>query len=223
MKKDPNEKIKHTWNENAASWVQTVRSDALESRRLVTNEAILNTLLRLTGQRILDVGCGEGWLSHKLMEAGREVTGFDSSSGLIEQARRGTDAGFFVLSYEDFARSPRSVGKDFDIAVCNFSLLAETIAPLLQSLHQVIRPAGYLVIQTVHPFTASENFPYQDGWQEETFEGLPGQWSAMPWYFRTMSSWMREVTSAGWHIVECQEPLHPATGKPASLIVEAKR
>jgi 2-polyprenyl-3-methyl-5-hydroxy-6-metoxy-1,4-benzoquinol methylase len=223
MEKGPNEKIKQTWNENAASWVNAVRSDALESRRLVTNEAIVNAVLRLSAQRILDVGCGEGWLSHKLMEAGREVTGFDSSSELIEQARRGTDARFFVLSYEDFARSPHLVGEDFDIAVCNFSLLGETIAPLLQSLHQVMKPAGHLMIQTVHPFTASENFPYQDGWQEETFQALPGQWSAMPWYFRTMSSWMREVTSAGWHIVESQEPLHPATGKPASLILQARR
>jgi 2-polyprenyl-3-methyl-5-hydroxy-6-metoxy-1,4-benzoquinol methylase len=222
MEKDLNEKVKRSWNDNAASWVNAVRSEALESRRLVTNDAILKTVLRLNGQRILDVGCGEGWLSHKLMEAGHVVAGFDSSSELVEQARRRTDAKFFVLSYEEFARAPYSVGHDFDIAVCNFSLLGETIAPLLRSLHQVIRPAGHLLIQTVHPFTASEKLPYQDGWREETFEGFPGEWSAMPWYFRTMSSWMREVISAAWHIVEWQEPLHPVTGKPTSLILEAK-
>jgi 2-polyprenyl-3-methyl-5-hydroxy-6-metoxy-1,4-benzoquinol methylase len=222
MGKEWNEKIQQSWNDNAASWVNAVRSEALESRRLVTNDAILKTVLRLNGERILDVGCGEGWLSHKLTEAGRVVAAFDSSSELIGHARHATDAKFLVLSYEQFTGAPYSVGQDFDIAVCNFSLLGETIAPLLKALHQVIKPCGHLLIQTVHPFTASEKLPYQDGWREETFEGLPGEWSAMPWYFRTMSSWMRQVTSTGWHIVECQEPLHPLTGKPASLILEAK-
>jgi SAM-dependent methyltransferase len=155
----------------------------MESRRLVTNDAILKTVVRLSGQRILDVGCGEGWLSHKLTEAGRVVAGFDSSSELIGHARHATDAKFLVLSYEQFTGAPYSVGQDFDIAVCNFSLLGETIAPLLKALHQVIKPCGHLLIQTVHPFTTSEGLPYRDGWREETFEGLPGEWSAMAMVF----------------------------------------
>ena len=40
----------------------------------------------IRGTRILDVGCGEGWLSHELAE--KYVTGFDVSLHLIEQATK---------------------------------------------------------------------------------------------------------------------------------------
>ena len=39
------------------------------------------------GQRILDVGCGHGWLAKNLNEQGAIVTAIDGSRGLIDIAR----------------------------------------------------------------------------------------------------------------------------------------
>lgn len=45
------------------------------------------------GERILDLGCGDGILTEKLMAAGAEVIGVDSSAPMIEAAKaRGVDA-----------------------------------------------------------------------------------------------------------------------------------
>lgn len=45
------------------------------------------------GERILDLGCGDGVLTQKIAAAGAEVTGVDSSPAMIEAAKRsGLDA-----------------------------------------------------------------------------------------------------------------------------------
>lgn len=212
--------IEQRWDRNAGSWASAVRSGAMESRRLVTDAAIVDAVLSSAAGRVLDVGCGEGWLARRLAAAGREVTGFDGSRELIRKAEGSGGAQFMVLSYDEFAREPQRVGNDFAVAVCNFSLLGEDIAQVLQALRRVAAPSGHLLIQTVHPLSVGDGARYEDGWREETFRNLPGEWAPMPWYFRTIGSWVRELRSAGWRIHDCIEPLHPATGIPASLILD---
>lgn len=221
MKKNLNDRIVESWNDNAGTWTQAVREHALESRRLITDQAVVNAVLNCGGSRILDVGCGEGWLGRRLADAGRDVTGFDACSELIQQAQFSGAGKFLILSYEQFASQPDRVGHDYDVLVCNFSLLTEDLAPVLKALRKVTKPSGHLLIQTVHPMVVAAGFRYEDGWREETFEGLSGQWSPMPWYFRTISSWVRELKSSGWQISGCMEPIHPVTGNPASLILDA--
>jgi 2-polyprenyl-3-methyl-5-hydroxy-6-metoxy-1,4-benzoquinol methylase len=219
---DVDDNITRSWQANALSWANVIRTDALESRRLVTNQAILDAVLAVPGQKVLDVGCGEGWLSRRLADAGRDVTAFDASPDLIREAQSSGGGVFLVLSYAEFADDAHRVGEEFDVVVCNFSLLDEDVTPVLAALRRVTRPRGHLLIQTVHPFAAAGE-RYQDGWREETFDRLPGVWSPMPWYFRTIGSWLRELRAAGWQILNCSEPLYPDAGMPASLILDATR
>src|SRR5262245_17222690 len=50
--------------------------------------ALLELLQPKPGERILDLGCGTGPLTAQIAAAGAEVVGIDSSSDMIEQARR---------------------------------------------------------------------------------------------------------------------------------------
>ena len=45
----------------------------------------------VTGQRILDLGCGEGRIARLLAGHGNDVVGVDLSGRLLEIARRGSD------------------------------------------------------------------------------------------------------------------------------------
>ena len=49
--------------------------------------AALDLLDPQLGERILDVGCGDGALTHKILERGAEVVGVDNSPGLVAAAR----------------------------------------------------------------------------------------------------------------------------------------
>ena len=209
-----------SWVANAAAWTQAVREGRIESRRLVTDAAVVEAVLRLRPERVLDVGCGEGWLCRRLTDEGVATTGIDASTPLVRAARTAHRGDYRVLSYDELVADPRYAGGPFDVVVCNFALLGADLAPVLAALRATLAEDGHLVVQTIHPWTQPP--PYADGWREETFDGFGEDgWTAMPWYFRTLGSWMAALTKAGFDRVEIDEPLHPETQQPASLVLLA--
>lgn len=216
---DRERKLKDSWNANAAAWTDVVRSGGIESRALITDQAVFEAVADLRPESVLDVGCGEGWLASRLDSADVRVTGFDASEALVIGARERSAGSFHVLDYDSFARDPYQLGSGFDVVVCNFSLLGARTHPLLKAMADVLAPRGKLVIQTVHPFTVVGEERYEDGWREEDFASMSAAFEvSMPWYFRTVGSWVRALNEAGFRVADCLEPVHPDTGRPLSLI-----
>ncbi len=214
-----------SWQANAANWTKAVREELIASRRDVTNEAILDLVRSLNPDRVLDVGCGEGWLVRELRtRLDCEVEGFDGSMELIEAAQEHDPAGrYTVLTYEALNENPDTLGWQGNLAVCNFSLLSEDLTPLLLAIRRSLEPGGQLVIQTLHSWSAAGDSGYQDGWREDDFRNLPdGDWAPMTWYFRTLSSWVRNLNAADFRIVDILEPRHPETGKAVSMIFHCR-
>ena len=56
-------KIIDSWHRNAAPWSLAIREDQIESRTLVTNQAIVDAIVSRSARTLLDIGCGEGWLA----------------------------------------------------------------------------------------------------------------------------------------------------------------
>jgi 2-polyprenyl-3-methyl-5-hydroxy-6-metoxy-1,4-benzoquinol methylase len=184
---------------------------------------VLTAVLQQSPRRVLDAGCGEGWLSRRIAEEGIEVVGVDGSAPLIEKAQSAGGAQFIQLSYDEFISQPTRAGRDFDVVVFNFSLFAEDIVRTLSAARDTLRPGGALIIQTVHPFNDADGHPYQDRWREEDFASMGAEFtSVMPWFFRTMSTWINAVIAAGYRMTELREPLNEVTGKPLSLVIIAQ-
>lgn len=214
------ERIIQSWHENAAAWTTAVQEDKIASRKLVTNRAIVEAVLRQDVHKVLDAGCGEGWLCRELAAQGIDVTGIDVSDALIETATRMGGGTFLTLGYEAFAQNPKLAGSGYNGIVFNFSLLDADIVRVLLAARKALVPGGCVVIQTVHPFTACGDAPYEDGWREEHFTAFGALFpTPMPWYFRTMGTWLSELSEAGFVLDKLEEPLHPETGRPASLIL----
>jgi 2-polyprenyl-3-methyl-5-hydroxy-6-metoxy-1,4-benzoquinol methylase len=211
------EKIINSWNKNTAPWVAAVRNGEIESRLLVTNQAIVDAVRSLSPATGLDIGCGEGWLVRAL--DGVAMTGVDVVPGLVDAARRAGGGQYHVMSYEDIARG--HLQQQVDVAICNFSLIGdESVAGLFRAAPSYLKPGGTLVVQTMHPVVACGDAPYLDGWREGSWAGFnAGFTDPPPWYFRTLASWVRLFNDNGLQLRELREPLHPNTGKPASLIL----
>ena len=218
------DRIDQSWVDNASAWVSAVREGKIPSRRAGTDAAIMNAIFERQPHRVLDAGCGEGWLARQLSERGISVTGFDGSAPLVDRAKEFGGGDFKHLGYDAFIENPSSAGGDYDVVAFNFSLFTADIVPTLRAAATVLRPGGSLILQTVHPFNDAEGERYEDGWREETFATMsPDFKTPMPWYFRTMKSWINSVVQAGLKLVEVREPLNKETGRPLSLLLIARK
>lgn len=218
----PESILLQSWHHNAQAWTEAVRSGAIESRRQVTDQAMLLAVMGRQPERVLDLGCGEGWLLRALAERGFEAVGVDGDPTLVEAARVAGSSPVHVASYEDLVEAKVDIGRDYDLICANFSLLHQDIIPLLAAMNALLVPGGALVIQTLHPWSVAAG-DYQDGWREETFDGFQGEWQPMPWYFRTLSSWLNALDMAGLQLISLREPQHPQSPVPQSLLMIAER
>jgi len=211
-----------SWNHNAQAWIEVIRSGGIESRLQVTDQAILLAVLSRQPERVLDLGCGEGWLLRTLTERGIDAVGVDGDPTLVAAAKAAGDSQVHLASYEALVEATVDIGRNYDLICANFALLHQDIIPLLAAMHALLAPGGALVIQTLHPWATAAG-DYQDGWRQETFAGFQGQWHPMPWYFRTLSSWLNALDMAGFRLASLQEPQHPQSAVPQSLLLVAEQ
>ncbi|MDI1475950.1 class I SAM-dependent methyltransferase [Polyangium sp. y55x31] len=103
-----------------------------------------------TGDRVLDVGCGSGIPTAKLLtEAGLSVHGIDISTEMLRLARRNAPGAHFEqVDVMSFSPEPGSFGG----ACAFFSLLMlprSEIPAALRKIVRALRPGGYLALAMV--------------------------------------------------------------------------
>lgn len=215
-------RILESWHKNALPWTEAVRLGQIQSRKLVTDRAVIDAVLGRSPRSVLDVGCGEGWLVRKLAAQAIRVTGVDVVPALIEQAQRAGGGHFCVASYEEIAAGKLTIS--VDVIVCNFSLLGyESVEGVFGAVPRMLNRNGSFIVQTIHPVAGCGNLPYQDGWREGSWDGFgPAFTDPAPWYFRTLETWRSLFLKNGLRLIETREPIHPITQQPASAIFIAE-
>jgi 2-polyprenyl-3-methyl-5-hydroxy-6-metoxy-1,4-benzoquinol methylase len=216
-------KILESWQLNAENWIQTIENSEIESRQLVTNQAIIDAIGKQVAEkemRIIDIGCGEGWLLKHLAGQGlKYLFGTDAIPELVETAKKGVPmANFAVCTYQEIAQGKLPF-RGFDLVSCNFSLLGkEGTEDLIKFLPHLLNKNGKVLIQTLHPrMIKFEN--YVSGWMAGSWAGMKREFQ-MPydWYFRTLEDWLLLFEEAKLKLIEMIAPIHPNTQQPASII-----
>jgi 2-polyprenyl-3-methyl-5-hydroxy-6-metoxy-1,4-benzoquinol methylase len=215
--------IIRSWHANAGPWARAIQAGSIQSRRLVTDRAIVDAVSSVSARRVLDVGCGEGWLARALSACGITVTGVDAAPELIAHAVRLGGGEFEVQEYRAIANRQWS-GGPFDTAVCNFSLLGEeSVESLLAGIGDYLDTGGHLVVQTLHPLAACGENPYRDGWRAGNWQGFGADFAdPAPWFFRTLESWFSMLQRCGFSVLQCREPTAAGASAPASVIFICK-
>jgi 23S rRNA-/tRNA-specific pseudouridylate synthase/ubiquinone/menaquinone biosynthesis C-methylase UbiE len=156
-----------SWD-HVASWYD----DLLEERGSDHHErVILPGVLRLlgakSGERVLDLACGQGILSKRLAGLGVRVVGVDASPKLIAAASRavsregeGPAPEFMVGDARDL---PAVVAGPFDAAACVMALMnIEPLEPVLRGVASLLKPGGACVAVVLHPAFRA---PGQTSWE----------------------------------------------------------
>ncbi len=211
--------IIESWEINASEWIKALQKQTIASRK-ITSPAIFNTIKKLNPAKVLDVGCGEGWLTYKLHQEGIEAVGIDGTPVLIKRAKT-REGHYFVQTFEEIIEGAQIPEGPFELAVFNFCLyLNEGTGEILKAVGKFLDGRQQLVIQTLHPFTfIGADFKYQSQWLPDSWKGLSGSFSSPhKWYFRTLQDWVTLIRDSGYKIEGIDEPTAKDGKAPASII-----
>lgn len=122
---------------------------------------MLAALGDLTGRRVLDLGCGEGYVARLLLSSGADfVHGFDISEEMVQLAQSAiTETCRQRLKFDvrDLSQGVDLPDSGFDVAVAVFLfnyLTRQETAEVLRQVVRLVRPGGRFVFTVPHPALA---------------------------------------------------------------------
>ena len=154
---DAHEETRAAWNANAAYWDARMGDTGND----FVNELIwpaARTLLDLqAGERVLDIGCGNGLYARRLVTLGGEVVAFDFAEEMIARARSYQSEFIERLTYHVLDATDEDAlltlgSGSFDVAFSTMALMdIADLEPLFRALPRLLKPKGRFVFATAHP------------------------------------------------------------------------
>ncbi len=121
-----------------------------QTQRQILGDAILGQLPKNPRLRVLDAGCGSGWLTEELSKKFAQVQGCDSSDFLLHQAK--TAHPELNLAKADLNTELPYPDEYFDIIVANMVASdVENLEKLYRNFSRIVKPGGQLVITIPNP------------------------------------------------------------------------
>ena len=204
--------------EMANYWVNAIRNNKDLIRKYISNPALFDRLASLEGNlKILDSGCGEGYVSRELARRGHKVVGIDMSQYIIKAAKEAT------VGNEEYLRSNVANmpfrDESFDCVVSNF-LLVELEKPeaFIKEVRRVLKSKGRFIFQTLHPSLFISKTGLSEGRTVPNYFqstkiiekiGRPYNLESpveITTYHHPLSRYTRALTSNGFHIIYLDEP-----------------
>jgi ubiquinone/menaquinone biosynthesis C-methylase UbiE len=210
------------WNRIAERYAAGCAKYGDRNKEVLSTPVILKMLGDLAGKRVLDAGCGEGYLSRLLAERGASVTAVDYSQAFLDIAKARTPHGLAI----DYVHANLEHLDGLDDAIFDLvasSLVIQDVPQYQAAIHEifrVLRPGGTFVLATTHPCFSSDGAWVKDEagrklyWKtdhyfdERAYEThWPPDANNSPWnYHRTLTSYFRAMTGAGFAVEDLEEP-----------------
>src|SRR5438876_7404030 len=144
------DEIRDFWNRVADDWHIQVGA-AGDSNRILNSDPVLWAFAGdITGRKVLDAGCGTGYLSNQLRDRGARVTGIDTSERMIAIARAQYPNIDFRL---DSCSELRTVSNgEFEILISNYVLMdTPDLEGAMRAFSRVLRIEAIAVLVFSHP------------------------------------------------------------------------
>ena len=217
-----------SWDAAAGWWTSRYSARGDVNRECVIDPALFRLLGDVRGQRILDAGCGSGYLSRILAKKGGRVVGVDHSQKLLEVARRVEKEDPLGVRFHEADLAHLSLPGEgtFDVIVSNV-VLQDVVAlgEAIRQLYQVLRPGGRLLFSITHPCferpvpgtwlrepADSERVEEWRGLLLDRYFDRVALWSApsgqqpMVGFHRTLEDYSCALHDAGFLITRMEEP-----------------
>lgn len=134
---------------------------------------LLPLLPRLKGRRVLDLACGTGRWLEKLRDAGARAVGVDSSTAMLDVARK-KSALEGQVARADCLKLPFPAAV-FDFAICSFAINHfRFLEGAIRECARVLKPNSELWISDLHPEA------HKRGWRTG-FRDQSSVWQVRTW------------------------------------------
>ncbi|WP_431085694.1 class I SAM-dependent methyltransferase [Paenibacillus sp. 8b26] len=219
------------WDMHAENFTAKYTEEGDRSREVLLNPALQACMGPLEGKKVLDAGCGEGYLSRKMARAGALVEAVDYSTEMLRLAKERTPSALGITYHHGNLEKLEMFGdQSFDLIVSN--MVIQDLAQYEQAIAEIRRllvPGGRFIFSILHPCFQTP----QSGWvKDETGKKL--YWKvdqyfnegpleqAIPYdqeekflYFhRTLGSYVQTIIEAGLLLEGMIEP------KPSAEMLE---
>ena len=181
------------------------------------------------GTRVLDLGCGNGYLARRLARSGALVVGVDASAELIDRAKAYEDRERLGVVYHRSSAAELAVLADqsFDLAIANMSLVdIDDAAAAIRETSRVLVTGGRFVFSISHPCFDVDT---RSAWVVEVSTGTPtifrkvtgyrephadvfrweladGRTVRTRGYHRPLSWYAKALRNAGFVLLDLEEP-----------------
>jgi SAM-dependent methyltransferase len=175
---------------------------------------------KLTGCRILDLGCGLGYFAREARTRGAgSVLGVDISERMLAEARaQGEDAAITYVQSSLETFEPPAEAFDLVVSMLALHYIAD-YASIVRRIHRCLVPGGRFACTVEHPiYTASgtedwhrgpdgttEHWPV-DRYRDEGARRVNWLVDGVVKYHRTVETYVNTLLDAGLRLVRLEEP-----------------
>jgi ubiquinone/menaquinone biosynthesis C-methylase UbiE len=143
--------LKTDWGQVAGWYDELVGDAGSEYHQQVVLPGTLRMLELRSGEKVVDIACGQGVLCRKLQSLGAQVTGIDAAAELIELAK---ERGPASIRYEmaDARELSFLPANQFDAVACILAIQnIHPIQPVFTGVSRCLAMGGRMVIVLMHP------------------------------------------------------------------------
>ncbi|HLV98939.1 MAG TPA: class I SAM-dependent methyltransferase [Ktedonobacterales bacterium] len=142
------------WEQMAEWWDNKLGDDGDTWHRTLIDPPVFKLVGDVAGQRVLDLACGNGYISRRFARAGATVVGVDGTAPIIERARAREAREPLGIAYHvaDAAHLEMLEASAFDLVVCNMALMdIADAAGAIGEVSRVLKPRGRFIASISHP------------------------------------------------------------------------
>jgi 2-polyprenyl-3-methyl-5-hydroxy-6-metoxy-1,4-benzoquinol methylase len=198
------------WSSAPSNILDSFGDEGDFARQYLLNPVLFTLLGDIKNKKILDAGCGQGYLSRLMAKKGAKVTGIDPAHDFIQYAINHESQEKLGITYleEDLAKYKQSRG-EFDFIVSNMVFM--DIPDYQTAIHnciQSLKNGGYFIFSISHPcfFPDSEWDKNPVVEIREYFQEYSEKQNFGYSFHRTLSSYLNLVINEGCEIKQLIEP-----------------
>lgn len=195
-------------------------------QRYVVVPTMLDMIGQVDGKEMLELYCGAGYLSRRLVALGAKVTAVDTSERLIEiageiNARESHNIRYAVVDTTDLSVIGDST---FDDIVCNMGLMtARDLNGTIAELARLVKLGGRFIFSVLHPcycmpdacwardhdgkmlYRTVDNYFSEGWWNSDLVDVIRSGRPKIK--HRTLSRYVNALSSRGFSVRRIMEPI----------------